>query len=73
MNHIFSEHSGDLITRGWRRSKRLWIQMMYFGVIYVWGARDGRRLEIIYVRFDKLIECDHGRRIGRIISLDLIY
>lgn len=28
--------------------------MMCFGVMFVWGVRDGKRLEIIYVGFDKL-------------------
>lgn len=53
MNPIFSERFGELIITGWRRLKRLLTQMMCFGVMFVWEMRDGRRLEIICVGFDK--------------------
>jgi hypothetical protein len=35
--------------------------MMCFGVMFVWEVRDGRRLEIIYVGFDKLFWGVEGR------------
>lgn len=36
-----------------RRSKRLSIQMMCFGVMYVLGVRDGKKLVTGYVEFSR--------------------
>jgi len=54
MNLISSGPSGDLIIRGWHRSRGMLIQMMCFGVMFVWGVRDGKRSGIICVGFDEL-------------------
>ena len=52
MNPTFNKHSGDLITKDYCRSRRLLIQMMYFGVIFVLGVRIGKRLESTCVEFN---------------------
>jgi hypothetical protein len=53
MNPTSSEHSGALIMKDCKRLRRLWIQMMYFGVIFALEVRAGKKLESLYVEFNK--------------------
>lgn len=53
MNPTSSERFGDPITKDYCGSRRLLIQIAFFGVRFVLAVKIGRRLEITYVELNR--------------------
>jgi hypothetical protein len=64
MNPTSSKHFGGPITKDCKRSRKLLIRMMYFGVMYALGVRAGQKLEILYVEFDDERKEREGQRLS---------